>query len=53
MSLSEAMEDGLTVTQSEALAEVSRHNINPSEFLAEMGHSDTYMAADVLGWLGY
>jgi len=51
MTYEQALE--ITVTQSEALAEVRKHGIDPSEFLEEMGEQETYAAADVLAWLGY
>ena len=41
------------VTKTEALAEVRRNGIDPSEFLEEMGDHETYAGADVLAWLGY
>ena len=51
MTYEEALE--ITVTQSEAIAEIRKHGIDSNEFLEEMGCRDTYAAADVLAWLGY
>ena len=53
MTLEEAMTEEAEVTHAEAIAEVERHGINPTEFLLEMGHKDSYQASEVLGWLGY
>jgi len=43
----------INVTKSEALAEIEIHDIDPKEFLEEIGDSEEYAGADVLAWLGY
>lgn len=53
MTLAEVFTEEPTISQSEAIAEVVKHGISPSEFLTEMGHADEYNGRAVLEWLGY
>jgi hypothetical protein len=53
MTHDEAMNDNPPVMRDEAIAEVTRHNADVSEFLADNGDRAEYNARDVLAWLGY
>ena len=48
---------GITITQSRALLELSRHGLTQAEdvaeFFSDLGQSDSYSATAVLEWLGY
>lgn len=52
MTYSESAE-GITISHQRALKEVRDHGIDVSEFIEEMGNHQTYLASDVLNWLGY
>lgn len=41
------------VSREEARREVTKHGVEFSEFLAEVGDRETYTGEEVLGWLGY
>ena len=41
------------VTQIEAIAEIKKHHVCPSEFFEDYGLKDEYKASDLLAWLGY
>lgn len=43
----------LTITRTRALREVEAHDCDAQEFLEDMGDSETYLAQDVLSWIGY
>jgi len=51
MTYEEAIET--QVAKAEALREIKKHEIDPSEFLAEVGDCQSYSGAVVLRWLGY
>ena len=44
---------GLPITLLRALREVLRNDCDPVEFLADNGHHQTYLAHEVVEWLGY
>lgn len=45
--------EGETISRKRAQKEVSAHQADWSEFIAECGDRDTYDAQEVLRWLGY
>ncbi len=51
-NLDEAMEFE-DITKEEATREILKHNLNPNDFIKEIGHKDFYSGQEVLGWLGY
>lgn len=53
MTLLEVFTNETMVSRDEAIAEVERHGIRPSEFLMEMGYLNEYNSRAVLEWLGY
>jgi hypothetical protein len=44
---------GQEVTRAEAVREIAAHGAAISEFDAEIGDLDVYLATTVLDWLGY
>jgi hypothetical protein len=56
MTYSESAQ-GVVISKARALQKLARHGVGDTEsvalFLAECGDRDTYLASDVLAWLGY
>jgi hypothetical protein len=44
---------GIVITKKRAIAEVVEHGVSVPEFLEDLGNLKTYLATDVLKWLGY
>lgn len=44
---------GITISKARAIKEVNDHYCDVGEFFDDMGVCDTYIASDVLAWLGY
>jgi len=53
MTFDEVFEENPNISRTAALREVRKHNIEESEFLAEMGDKSYYSSRSVLEWLGY
>lgn len=51
MNYSEACE--VTISRDQAIKEIRKHSLNPSDFLFEVGVKDNYSGKEVLDWLGY
>ena len=46
--------EGLTITRERACQELKAHGlVDLKEFFDELGDKETYLAQDVLNWLGY
>ena len=46
--------EGLTITRERACQELKAHGlVDLKEFFDELGDKETYLAQDVLDWLGY
>lgn len=45
--------ENVTISQVRALEEVKKHGCDVVEFFENMGVQSTYIAQDVLNWLGY
>lgn len=44
---------GITISRKRAIKEVLDHCCDLGEFNQDLGIKDTYLAQDVLAWLGY
>lgn len=53
MSLEEALQEGIKVSRSEAIAEIEDHGLPIEDFFAEVGDKPEYSTREVLNWLGY
>ena len=42
-----------TVTRTEAMREIDKHNADWPTFLEEVGDKEEYQGSEVLDWLGY
>ena len=51
MSFTEAMQS--EVTRDQVDSEIRRHDLDPTDFFAEVGERPWYTGAEVLYWLGY
>jgi hypothetical protein len=51
----EALDDALSswYTRKQAIAEIKRHNLEPTEFFSEIGERKEYLGSEILGWIGY
>jgi len=45
--------EGVTISRKRAIKEVLDHHCDLGEFNQDMGIKATYLAQDVLAWLGY
>lgn len=44
---------GITISKKRAIDEVVEHGVSVPEFLKDLGELESYLATDVLIWLGY
>jgi len=44
---------GIVISKKRAIAEVKEHGVSVPEFLKDLGECESYLATDVLKWLGY
>lgn len=41
------------ITRQEAIREIKKHGLDPTEFFTDVGDKEEYIGQEILDWLGY